>query len=320
MHRFLNSSQRRSHLLISLILIVASVFLFLGGPEYSARRSYKELWNLGHIAYFALLTAQLIRWKLLHRYRLRTQWVLYLVLTLILGTLIELLQYGTARSPDIEDILRDLVGTLLVLSFAPGFLQLPNRKWQNSMRVGAVLLFCIHLIPLTQSTIDEFNAHLSFPAIADFETPFEAARWKGSATREVVRLDPEIPRYQLKIGFNTDKYSSASMQYLTQDWSQYGYLYFSIFQPSGEPLKITIRIHDEAHEVGLLAYEYDDRFNRRFELPQGWNTIKIPLSDIRLAARDRHIDLSRISNLNLFTSALLEPREIFLEEVYLSNQ
>ena len=49
------------------VLITASYFLFYGGPDYLADRSLKELWNLGHIVYFALLATYLARFRIITR-------------------------------------------------------------------------------------------------------------------------------------------------------------------------------------------------------------------------------------------------------------
>jgi hypothetical protein len=40
------------------LLLTGSFFLFYSGPDYSAARSVKEAWNLGHIGYFARRLSQ----------------------------------------------------------------------------------------------------------------------------------------------------------------------------------------------------------------------------------------------------------------------
>ena len=308
-----------SHFFIALILIASSFFLFLGGPGDFASRSVRELWNLGHIAYFALLTHQLISWGVLKKFSLPMQWVMYLVMTLVLGTSIELLQYGTQRSPDVGDISRDLIGSALVLAFTPGLLVLSSEKSVRAIRLLVLVFMVMHLLPLTRASIDELNACVRFPVISDFETPFELDRWKGSAGRDVVSLESGKNEHQMKVRFGTDVYSSASMQYLAHDWSDYATLNLRIFQPDPEPLRITIRIHDELHETAAEPYQYSDRFNRRFILQQGWNDIVIALSEVRLAAAKRQIELNKIRNINLFSSRLSEAREAYLETVFLAK-
>lgn len=310
---------RPYHFLIPLTLIVGSFFLFLGGPGDFASRSVRELWNLGHIAYFTLLIYQLIQWGLLEKFRLPTQWAIYLLITFVLGTSIELLQYGTQRSPDVADISRDLMGGVLALAFSSRLLAMSSRRFINVIRPLAVVLLVMHLVPLTRASVDEVNAFLRFPVISDFETPFELDRWRGSATREVVNIDPEKSDHQMKIGFGRDLYSSASMRYLPGDWSAYTTLHIRLFQPEFKPLRITIRIHDEQHETAAVSYLHNDRFNRRFVLHQGWNDIAISLSEVRQAPKKRQMDLTRVRNINLFTSRLSREREVFLEAVYLTD-
>ena len=35
------------------LLIIGSILLFLGGPDYFSSRSFKHFWDIGHIVYFA---------------------------------------------------------------------------------------------------------------------------------------------------------------------------------------------------------------------------------------------------------------------------
>ena len=47
------------------------------------------------------------------------QWAVILIITLLVGVSIELMQYGTTRTPNTGDIIRDLAGSLLALVFGP---------------------------------------------------------------------------------------------------------------------------------------------------------------------------------------------------------
>jgi VanZ family protein len=102
-------------------LAIGSVLLFLGGPDYYSSRSFTHAWDIGHIVYFALLAGLLSRWRVVAKMSLAGQWTIILAITLLLGVSIELIQHGTARTPDIGDVLRDVTGSLIVLVFgSPG--------------------------------------------------------------------------------------------------------------------------------------------------------------------------------------------------------
>ena len=46
--------------------------------------------------------------------------------------------------------------------------------------------------------------------------------------------------------------------------------------------------------------EFDDRFNRRLNLEQGFRTIRIPIDQIRTGPKNRELDLSNIDRIQLF--------------------
>lgn len=309
-----------SKLLTGFVLLLAGTFfLFYEGQGNFVPRSVKELWDLGHIVYFALLIYLLVELKIFNKSALPNQWLIFLVFTLVLGTLIEILQYGTARSPDLGDISRDLTGCLLILSFHPSLSNFSSRLRVFFVRMLATVVFLIHLIPLTVALLDESTARSQFPVLSNFETPFEIDRWDGEASKEVVQAEGELDNSLLKISLTTARYSGVGMEYLPADWSEYQSVNLRIYQPSDEALNITVRMHDQQHETGLLMYQYDDRFNRAYVLQKGWNDIRISLSEVQSMLKTRKMDMSLISDISLFTVELPEPRIIYLDKIYLSD-
>lgn len=302
-----------------ILLLVGTFYLFYDGPDYSVSRSTKELWNLGHIVYFALMVYFLAKFRFLKKVPLPYQWLGFILLSLVLGTLIEVLQYGTQREPDLADISRDLTGCLLVLSFYSPLLKLSSNVSLIFIRLFALTVLLVHMIPLAIALIDETTARYQFPILSNFETAFELDRWEGGASKETIQMNLESDSFQLKIGLTTDRYSGVGMEYLPSDWREYRSVIMEIYQPSDEPISITIRIHDLEHETGGRRYEYDDRFNRSYLLNKGWNEISISLEEVRSALSKRKMDLSQIRDISLFAIRLPEPRAIYLDKIYLSN-
>ena len=247
------------------------------------------------------------------------QWIVVLLITLLSGTLIEFLQYGTDRSPDFGDVSRDLVGALLVLAFHPAYFRVKNKAASFFLRLVVISVLLVHLKPLMIALVDEYTARSQFPVLSDFETAFELDRWDGSASKEIVEAESETGGHLLKIGLMTTAFTGVGMKYLPPDWRGYKSVNLRIYKPSEKPLSIVIRVHDIWHETGAAAFAHEDRFNRRVDLNRGWNYIRIPLSVIESAPYNRKMDLSRISNIRLFASRLSEPRIIYLDEVYLSK-
>lgn len=306
-------------LLMFFIFLVATFYLFYGGPDGHASRSTKELWNLGHVIYFAIFTCLLARYNPVSKLTLPQQWVFVLVITLLLGVLIEFLQYGTDRSPDLDDVSRDLVGSLLVLAFHPAFFKVKNLAASFFLRLLVVSVLLFHLMPLMIAWLDEYTARSQFPVLSNFETAFELDRWDGIASKEIVEAESKTGGHLLKIRLMTTAFTGVGMKYLPPDWRGYKSVNLRIYKPSEKPLSIVIRVHDIWHETGAAAFAHEDRFNRRVDLNRGWNDIRIPLSVIESAPYNRKMDLSRISNIRLFASRLSEPRIIYLDEVYLSK-
>jgi VanZ family protein len=297
-------------------LSIGSVLLFVGGPDYYSSRSFRHLWDTGHIVYFALLAGLLVRWRFVAQMSLAVRWALILVITLLLGVTIEVMQYGTARSPDAGDVLRDLTGSLLVLAFgSPGF-ALQAASWRRSLQVSVLLLLLVQLWPLASSLTDEAIARLQFPLLSDFETPFEIDRWEGNAGLSVESMPSLSEGKLLKLSLTTDQYSGISLNYFNGNWTSFRTLNISLYNPDASPLEITCRIHDLQHVAG--GQEFEDRFNRSFLLLPGWNPIEIDLNEVKESPANRRMDMNRIRGVGIFATSLPAPRILYLDKVRLS--
>ena len=297
-------------------LTVLSLLLVFGGDEILPGRAFRAFWNLGHIAYFALIAWLLLQWDALRRQSRWRQWLWVLLASLLIGGVIELLQIGTRRSADLEDILRDLGGSLLVLAFYPGLLG-TGRLLRWGLRGLVLLLLLWELVPFGRALIDTGFALRHFPVLADFSTPFEIDRWSGGAKLEIV--EPEDGRPALQMTLLPGDYSGASLKDFPGDWRGYDALVIELDLPSEEPLRLTLRVHDRRHESGPRAYAFGDRFNRSFLLKPGFNRLRIPLEQIRQAPAGRSMDLGHIVDVTLFASRLKATRDIVVFSVRLAE-
>lgn len=302
--------------LISILLIIGSTLLFLGGPDYYSSRSLKYLWDLGHILYFILLAFLLSRWSLISRMSLIWQWGIILFVTFLIGLSIELMQYGTTRTPDTGDILRDLTGSLLALVFGPLGSKLQPATWRFSLRLFVMLLTLAQLWPLTKSLIDETIARYQFPLLSGFETPFEIDRWEDGGRLSIESIASISDGKIMKLSLTTDKYSGAALKHFDGNWASARTLQISLYNPYTNSLQITCRIHDLQHSDG--NEEYEDRFNRSYLLMPGWNQIEIDLNEVKESPSSRNMDMSRIRGVGLFVVSLPTARTLYLDEVRLS--
>ena len=296
-------------------LAIGSVLLFLGGPDYYSSRSFKSLWDIGHIIYFVLFASLLSRWSPVSRMSLAWQWAIILVTTLLLGVSIEFMQYGTARTPDTGDVLRGLTGSFLVLVFGSLGSKLQPARRRLSLQFSVLVLLLIQLWPATKSLIDEAIARYQFPLLSGHETPFEIDRWAGNARLSVETMASISAGKLLKLSLTTDQYSGAALNYFDGNWTSARTLKISLYNPDTDPLPITCRIHDLQHVDG--DEEYEDRFNRSFLLMQGWNHIEINLDEVKESPANRNMDMSRIRGLGLFVVSLPAPRILYLDNVRL---
>jgi hypothetical protein len=301
--------------IIGIMLIVGTILLFRGGPDFDSPRSYKHAWDIGHIIYFAFAAWLLSGWRPIARQSLARQWVAILCITFIAGTLIELMQHTVQRDVDINDVLRDLIGAVLVLSFGPASENVRSRQWRVLLQCTAVSMLLIQLWPLAISLLDEAIARARFPVLADFETPFEIDRWRGVPGLAVVSRPFASAGRALEIPLTTARYSGAGLFYFEGDWERFNSLEIDVFNPDEKPLSVVFRIHDRQHLQG--GYRYEDRFNRRVLLNSGWNHVGFDLDEVASAPEQRKMDLGQIRGLGVFATSLREPRVIYLDDIRL---
>ncbi len=299
-----------------LVLIPLSFLFFTGFPSHPVR-SLKEAWNLGHIIYFALLPVLLIRFSRAKTFGVVRQAVLVVTATVALGLLVEILQTGVNRSPDIGDLFRDVIGACVALFFL-----LPLRKSIPArilLVLQTIIVICIavQLIPTGLALLDEHQARSRFPVLADFETPLQAKRWRKKAVFTIEKEPGHVDNKLMKVHLTTDTYSGVALEYFPGDWHNYAYFQFRMFNTDEGVLSVTCRIHDREHTKGKKRQQYNDRFNQTFELESGWNTITISLEDVRQAPDGREMDLKLIQNVGIFVIRQPEEKVIYLDDLKL---
>lgn len=284
------------------------------GPDYYSHRLYQAAWDLGHIPCFALI-AYLMRRSLQDRLPLGgLGWILLLSSgALLLGGLVELVQFLIGRSASGKDLFHDWLGAFLVgVLYGPIQRGLsPLLRW--SLRGCALVLLGAALAPFAVLAYDYGLAVRQFPLLASFEEASELSRWKG-LRHERVPLYPADGQYALRIRFEGEGYEGVSFSHFPGNWQGYQFLELSIYN-EGEALKATLRIHDARHVRGEMAY--GDRYNRHFVVEPGWNHFRIPLQEVARAPTTRPMEMERIRNLGLFVHNLRRQATIYLDHLRL---
>ena len=280
-------------------------------------RSFKHLWNIGHIGYFYLFNYLLAQTVALKNRPLPQQWMILLLISLVIGVVIELLQYGILRNPDIQDVIRDMLGCLLFTAFYPRYRQLLKKNWYRGAQSAVLLLLLLQFNPLIKSVIDEMTAWKQFPVLASFETPYELERWGGNSKKEIVKKVEINDSHVMSINLSTDRYSGAGLNYFPSDFSSYKYLKMRFYNPADEPLKLTFRMHDSKHTLGYRRYAHTDRYHKYFQLKHGWNDLEIDLKQVQLAPTKRQMDMTDIRDISFFANRLKKERTIYIDDVLL---
>lgn len=295
--------------------IILTALIFVGGPGYRSPRSLCAAWDLGHFVVFSLWSYLLVMWNPMRETPPVRQWAIVLAFCLVAGTATEGIQSLLGGDASIGDLLRDMLGGVIVLSwFAPSSKVLPERM-RRAARTFAATLLLIACLPLVAALSDEGIARFQFPVLSDFETPFEAGRWDGEAR---FSLDRSVARHgnaSLRVDMDTSLYSGVALVFFPRDWRGYRFLSLEVLNPSPEGIDITCRIHDRRHEEGEQRYE--DRYNKVFHLRSGWNEIRVDLGEVARAPVGRTLDLGTICAVGFFATRLHTPRTIFLAHMRL---
>ncbi len=301
------------------LLFIGLPFFFLGGPGFHSARSFAELWNLGHILYFALFTLWLQR--ILRNAKISSLQGLTILffLPFLVGFLIECLQYlVNGRSPSIADMLRNQLGVLTALVYQTWPQQkknIPRCLAALLIRSLVALLLLAALTPVLTAVWDEQQAQRQFPLLADFESSHELSRWyyprQLQLEDQIVRHGKKAARVQL----STAKYSGIALFHFPHNWQGYRWLRFSVYNPLQHSLELHCRLDDTEHRRQHGPYE--DRFNTRFTLKPGWNDLSISLQQAAASPRGRAMDMTSIKGFGLFVVKQQESIAIYLDHVYL---
>lgn len=301
--------------ILKFLLVVVFVLFFAGGPDYQSARHYIAIWNLGHILFFALLSYQLFSCRNWLSRRFSVQCLLTLGISLTLGVFVEFFQYGFHRTPDAGDVVRDVIGGLVGVFFLLGSRKTLRTKVLVVFQMITICLVGLQIYPVFAALTDECLAREQFPVLSSFETPWEIARWRGSAAFSIDGSIHVDGNSSLRVQLRTGRHSGVRLKYFPGNWEGAKGFRFSVYNPSAQALSIICWIQDQHYEKGRT--QYTDRFNRLYELPPGWTTIDIDIQVLHSALNGRRMDLGHIEGVGFFTRDLPRPRVVYIDDVRL---
>lgn len=304
---------REVSIALLLLCVVVLVLLFAGQAGPYASRSFKALWNLGHLFAFFLWTLLALQtFSRLAALRWPLRLLICVLAALVSGVLIEYLQVPLGRQAEVADVINDVLGSVLAFVVYTGI----HRRTAVVPLIAWLFAVCLIIAWHNRTGIihlyDDMLARQQFPVLLEFSMPVAITRIHGDAVAGLVHDNNETG---LKLLHGTDRYSGFAMNYFPRDWRGYSSLQIRIVNPENRALDLTCRIHDIVHSDG--DEEYSDRFNRSFRIVPGNNTITIPLDDVAAAPAGRRLDLAQVGGLGCFTVDLPETRELHLYSVQL---
>ena len=296
--------------LSGLFILLIVPFFFVGGPDGLSPTLLKDIWNFGHIIFFAvfMLLVQsfypLVNWR---------SWLLVTLLAVGVGVSIEFVQRFVGRDSSWDDVIHNLFGVWLGLFWG----QKPTRPvWL--LRITSLLLAAPAFWLVIYSAMADIAMREQFPLVNSFESRFELAQVHVNPNQvktQQVGSSRSHGNYGLHVVLGTHKYAGLGLVGPYGDWSGYQFLRMDFYNPDNEPLELVLKISDSSHNRG--KNNFNDRFNHKFVLAQGWNQLEIDLDEVRRAPLGRVMQMDEISGMAVFVMQLSKPREFYWDNIRL---
>ena len=312
----INNSKQHRILYVGLTIYLAIFVygLFILRQAGIGNRILSAVWDLGHVLGFAVLMVFVYKLsKLFTRSSLIIQFLLAWVSVSLLGLLIEIIQSYTGRSFSLNDVLLNVIGVTIGISFFSPRLKSINRSVAILMRTIVFISLLVIYRDAIIFAYDGYEARQQFPVLLELSSPFELTRWRGHHVRYTVQEFEQ--KKVLKAEFKPARYATLTFDHFPRDWSGYKYIEIVAYNPDDNDVKLDVRVHDLEHVEHKS--EYSDRYNSNLKLKPGWNTFKILLGEIKTAPRKREMDMQHIHQVIFFFPHLTNPKTLLFRKIRL---
>ena len=292
----MDRNKPNKNFLFLVIGLVAVCGLFL--PFATTNLWWREALNSGHTVLFFFISFVLYFLFSARPFFLNgvITFLAVLVVGMSLGVVIEILQGLLQREASMDDLYRNFFGIVSGLSFAV----LTQQKVLRNKMLAAI--FSLSFLLLGMGSLLQISWHYMqrdkiFPFITAFDEKWftRFLRFNHTELLGVATSVTSDGKKLYKIRFDSGKYPGIGVVEPEKDWSAYHKLRFQVFSDNATNVKLVLRVYDEKHNKN-----YNDRFNQRFIIQPGLNEIIVNLTQIRNAPVDRKLDLTSISNVQLF--------------------
>ena len=232
------------------------------------------------------------------------QYLCGLVVSIGVGGLLEFGQlYVPGRYANLDDLIFDVTGAIAAICLLIAIHQIGRKgiQWRVlQIASGTVffLLFILGIRPFVLCYIDYQQRDAALPELIDFNEAWARRfAYMGEGASEIIGSLPagwtggdDVVGVRFP---KNSRYPGLGIKEPYPDWREFETFAFDVFAPLPGPVEF--RVNDVEHNN-----EYDDRFNRQLNLEQGFQTIHIPIDQIRTGPKNRELDLSNIERIQLF--------------------
>lgn len=315
----------------NVLLFVAVGLVLLGtiwSPIGGDGRWTEEILTAGHGVAFAV-TAMLAVFALsvgrrTRRWSLIVQYGIVFVLMALLGLGTELMQISLPRDANLEDVRTDLLGAWIGLAAFAVFDARLRTLGRIGLPLSGLIPFFVLAVPLVTCIQAYARRQAAFPTLADYRLSYDDYFLQAQGTSRAHTILPQTwagftGEGAMRISFGTSAWPGLHFAEPAPNWRGYETLVIDVTNPNPKALPLGIRIHDRAHNN-----QYSDRFNAQVELdPLQRSVVRLPISDISSAPRNRDLDIEEVSGLILFVSGNSEPERIseglFVSRIWLEK-
>jgi VanZ family protein len=309
---------------LAAVVALLTVLCVLRPPQRT--QFWDAVFDTGHVLVFGLVALSASGFAAVTFPRAAPGWqyATGVVAALMLGCLVEVWQlWLPGRSFEFVDLANDLVGALafpvLHAAWAPRQpLTGPHALRQRFVVLGALALLTASLVPLGLVSRDYRTRNLRFPVLLDFSGGwFERFVHAQASTLRTVPPPggwPPLaaPRRVARIDCRPGPYPGLMLFDPYSDWRGYRVLELDLLLPDPRPVPFVLRVHDRMHD-----HSFQDRFNRQYLLPPGFQTVRVPLAEIRRGPLTRNLDMAAIAGLILFIPGAASPVTFYVGEIRL---
>lgn len=303
-YSFFSTKKSLSFVVALLVVLAAFPFFFLGGPTPGSTKLFCALWDSGHIIFFVVLAFVFSRIFDVSRWRIC---LAMLACVFIGGGLIEIIQAQVGRDGNWQDLLNDLAGTSIGLSWFRR-----ANKWVWRARIVSLSACLPLLMSISGELAVRINSFNQFPLLEGFESSIAMYGLKNAQRSSDYHSQGS---YSAKVRLGTGAYGGISFTRLTRDWSSYKKFNIDIYNPDSLQLNMMLRVNDVQHDTS--GWVDSDRFNKQISLASGWNHLQFSLDEIKQGPATRSMDLTQVSEVILYAKQLPQARVIYIDNIRL---